>query len=104
MWLLAAVVVLIGFSILGEISNPLLKDLGARYAVPWKYFGWLRAESIYVSRIGERRYWINHVSIEMAEDGLAIYFPFFKRYLKSFEIPWAEIEYVDIRRAGGERN
>lgn len=98
MWFVAVVLVVIGAGIVGEMSGPLLKALGRRYATDWKYFGWLKAESIYVASDDGRRHWINHVSIEISSDGLAIYFPFFKRYLKSFRIPWEDVRFVDVER------
>lgn len=98
MWFVAVALVFIGVSLVCEMSDPLLRALGSRYTTGWKYFGWLKAESIYISHDDGRRYWINHVSIEISSEGLAIYFPFFKRYLKSFRIPWSDLKFVDVRR------
>lgn len=38
--------------------------------------------------------WFNEVSIDIGEEGLAIYFPFYGRFMPSVLIPWNDLELV----------
>ena len=52
---------------------------------------WFGAETLYLWDATNSS-WFNQINIEVRDNGLAIYFPFFKRYMPSILIPWDDIE------------
>ena len=78
-----------------ESKNILWKELASSYStksIPSKFS---KAESLSFWNDDGVKSWFNHVHIEILDSGIAIYLPFFKRYIPSILVPWKDIEVRD---------
>ncbi|MEW5249120.1 hypothetical protein [Microbulbifer discodermiae] len=89
----AAMVILVMFIFAWiESRNLLWRSLASNYSTKGKHHGWRKVETLSIWSDDGSRSWFNHVYIEILEEGVGIFSPFYKRYLPSLLIPWADIE------------
>ena len=74
-----------------EFKNPLWRKLSNNYKTEWISHKIIGATTLYLWD-KEKNSWLNHVYIDVSENGLGIYPPRFKRYMSSILIPWDEID------------
>lgn len=85
------VIIIILLVIIYEAKNPTWKKLSSKYSTDWKYMKWFGAETLYLWDTTNSS-WFNQTNVDVRDEGLAIYFPFFKRYMPSVLIPWDDLE------------